>query len=135
MKKVLSLFIFCFVILSAHATEYSCQYQENNTYYSGKYVLNATANEHCKTWCKSDFWIEKGKCDECLNQDYPRILKAFRSGSCQKIMPPIIYNNVEGCKCKVTKLEDGTIYDTSCGGGSSCNIKKAMAKLKWMLMD
>ena len=85
MKKMLTILAFSFIILPVYATKYSCQYQENNTYYSEHYTINETANEHCKTWCNSDFWKQRGECDKCLNQDYPRMLKAYNSGSCKKL--------------------------------------------------
>jgi hypothetical protein len=133
MKKVLILFIFCFLGLSANATEYYCKYRENNIYYDDTYILNETADEHCKRWCDNDF-RENVFCVGCLNRDYPRILRAFRSGKCKKIMPLITYNNFEGCQCIVRKLEDGTIYMHGCAGpSSSCNVKKATAKFKLML--
>ena len=137
MKKFLVI-IMVFIAMPTFADDYFCNYYDNGTYYSSSYTPGKTVEQFCKNWCDSDFWINNGKCDECKNKDYPRLSNAYNSGSCKKIMSPIIYNNVEGCECKVMKLEDGTIYGTSCYGTSNsngCNTNKAMAKMKWMLTE
>lgn len=137
MKKVLVV-IMMLIAMPAFADDYFCNYYANGTYYSSNFSPDKTVEQYCKTWCDSDFWIENGKCAECTNQDYPRLNNAYNAGSCKKIMPPKVFDDVEGCKCQVYMLEDGKRYSTVCSGSSSngsCNTSKAMKKLDWMLTE
>lgn len=135
MKNLLLILALIMICSPVFAVKYGCRYQENDVYYGFEYTPGETVTQYCKTWCDSDFWKKQGKCDECTKQDFPRMQKAYKSGACKKIMPPKVYNNVEGCTCKAYFLQDGTDYGHSCEGNgkTSCNLDKAMKKLEWML--
>ena len=137
MKNILSTIIIMTLLSTvACAESYQCTYRENNTYYSFSYKPTDTVNTYCKNYQGSDFW--KKEYDKCIKEDFPRAQRAYKSGACKKLLPPKVYNNVEGCTCEVRYLEGSkSPNEKSCysKGNSTCNASKAMKKLEWMLTE
>ena len=138
MKKIL-LVIGIFTLIcgansvNAAGISYSCLYEEDNTYYSFDYTPGETAEQECKFYKEHEFF--KDEYPKCI-KDHARKVKAYKAGACKKILPPKVYNNVEGCTCKVQYIEGNKEpYSKECSGEGKCNANKAMKKLEWMLAE
>ncbi len=132
MRKFLLLMIIILFVsggqVLAKDTHY-CQYRDGNSFHSFGMTPGQSAEEYCKTW-SSDFWKKNGRYNECLSKDYPMAERAYKTGACKKYVEPEVYY-LQGCKCEVKKLEDGTNAGYTCFGSSGCNASKAMKEYEF----
>lgn len=131
MKKIILLMIIVLTVSSGQVFAkhtHLCKYSDGNTYHSFDMTPGQSAEEYCKTW-SSEFWKKNGKYDECLSRDYAMATRAYQSGSCKRYVESEKHY-IQGCECKIEKLEDGTNAGYSCFGSNGCNTSQAMQELR-----